>query len=41
MTINEGPNEILKGLPQSLYALNRYNMDETITTEKMLELLER
>jgi len=41
VTINEGPNEILKGLPQSLYALNRYNMDETITVEKVLELLEK
>ncbi|MBO5142922.1 MAG: polysaccharide deacetylase family protein [Clostridia bacterium] len=39
VTINEGVNEILKGLPQSLYALNRYNMDETVTTEKMLELI--
>lgn len=41
VTINEGPNEILKGLPQSLYALNRYNMDENITEEKLIELIEQ
>jgi len=38
-TINEGTNEIIKGLPQSLFGLNRYNMDETITEEKLLELV--
>lgn len=37
VTINEGPNEILVGLPQSLYALNRYNMDDTVTVEEMLQ----
>ena len=41
VTIKEATNEILIGLPQSLYALNRYNMDETITPEKMLEKIEK
>lgn len=39
VTIEEGVNEIIKGLPQSLYALKRFNMDETVTTEKLLEML--
>lgn len=41
VTINEGNNEIIKGLPQSLYALNRYNMDETVTVAEMLEKIEK
>jgi len=38
VTIEEGINEIIKGLPQSLIGLRRYNMDETITSEKLLQL---
>ena len=34
-----GNNTIIKGLPQSLYCLNRYNICEEITTEKLIELL--
>lgn len=33
VTIEEGMNEIIKGLPQSLIGLKRYNMDETVTKE--------
>ncbi len=31
-------NEIIKGLPQSLYALNRYNVDETVSLEVLLSM---
>ena len=37
-TINEGNNTIIKGLPQSLIALNRYNMEERTNMDRMLEL---
>ena len=40
VTIEEGTNEIIKGLPQSLYVLKRYNMDESVTKEKLQEILE-
>jgi peptidoglycan/xylan/chitin deacetylase (PgdA/CDA1 family) len=33
----EFPNTLVKGLPQSLYALYRYNMTEKITPEQMLK----
>lgn len=33
VTIDEGMNEIIKGLPQSLIGLKRYNMDESVTRE--------
>jgi len=37
-SIEEGVNEIVKGLPQSLYALKRFNMTENIN---LLELLKK
>jgi peptidoglycan/xylan/chitin deacetylase (PgdA/CDA1 family) len=33
----EFPNTLIKGLPQSLYSLYRYNMTEKITIEQMLK----
>lgn len=35
VTIEEGMNEIIKGLPQSLIGLKRYNMDETVTIDSL------
>lgn len=35
-----GMNTIIKGMPQSLQNLNRYNIDESITGEGLLALLE-
>ena len=35
-TIEEGNNTIIKGLPQSLIALNRYNMDERTDINRIL-----
>lgn len=39
VTIEEGINEIIKGLPQSLFALKRCNMDESVTIAELLEKL--
>ena len=33
-------NTIIKGLPQSLYALNRYNISENVSSEMLMEYLE-
>lgn len=40
VSIEKGNNTIIKGLPQSLYALNRFNMCERITADEMIELIE-
>ena len=39
-TIEEGNNKIIKGLPQSLIALNRYNMDEKTNINEFLKGIE-
>ena len=40
VTIEEGMNEIVKGLPQSLYSLKRYNVDETVQADELIRKLE-
>ena len=40
-TIEEGNNKIIKGLPQSLIALKRYNMDERINMDNLLKEMEQ
>ena len=39
-TTNSGPNEIIKGLPQSLYGLNRYTVSGDMSGEDLLKLIE-
>ena len=41
VTVDEGMNEIIKGLPQSLYQLKRIGMYPNITSEKLIDILER
>lgn len=38
---NVGNNTIIKGLPQSLYSLNRYNMCQEVSCEQLIEFLEK
>ena len=40
VTIEKANNTIIKGLPQSLYALNRFNMYERLTADEMIKLIE-
>ncbi|HML37411.1 MAG TPA: polysaccharide deacetylase family protein [Bacillota bacterium] len=40
LTVEEGPNSVLKGLPQSILGLKRYNITNRITGEALLRLLE-
>lgn len=40
LSIETGNNTIIKGLAQSLYALNRFNMCERVTADEMIELIE-
>lgn len=39
MTVEEGINTVVKGLPQSLYNLKRIGMYPNITAEKLMELI--
>lgn len=39
MTIEPGPNTIIKGLPQSLYALHRYNVNNDVSPAELLDLI--
>jgi len=39
-TTQPGPNEIVKGLPQSLYGLNRYTVSGAMSGDDLLKLLE-
>ena len=41
MTIEEGMNTVIKGLPQSLRAMKRYGIHEGISGEGLVELLEQ
>ncbi len=41
MTVEEGMNTVLKGLPQSLRAMKRYRMNEGISGEELVELLRK
>lgn len=36
-----GSNTLIKGMPQSLYGLNRYNMHEGISAKQMIELISK
>ena len=40
VTISPGINTIVKGIPQSLLCMNRFNIDESMTGEGLLALLE-
>lgn len=40
MTVEEGANSVLKGLPQSILGLKRYNVTNRITGEALVQLLE-
>lgn len=40
VTINPGMNTIVKGIPQSLLCMDRCNMDESVTGEGLLALIE-
>ena len=40
LTIEKANNTIVKGLPQSLYCLNRFNMYEALTADEMIKLIE-
>ena len=40
VTIEKANNTIVRGLPQSLYALNRFNMYEKLTADEMIKLIE-
>lgn len=40
VSIEKGNNTIIKGLPQSLYALNRFNICERLTADEMIKLIE-
>lgn len=35
-----GPNILMKGMPQCLLSMNRYTMDETVTGENLVSMLE-
>jgi peptidoglycan/xylan/chitin deacetylase (PgdA/CDA1 family) len=39
LSVERGINTVIKGLPQSLYAMKRLNMNESIDTDKLLEAL--
>lgn len=39
MTVEEGMNTVIKGLPQSLRAMKRYRMHDGITGEELVEML--
>jgi peptidoglycan/xylan/chitin deacetylase (PgdA/CDA1 family) len=39
LTTNEAMNTLIKGLPQSLYGLNRYNISDLISPEELLKIL--
>lgn len=39
VTTQPGTNTIIKGIPQSLFDLKRYNVDGAVTAEKLLEAL--
>ncbi len=41
MTVEEGMNTVIKGLPQSLRALKRYGMHEGLSGDELVELLSR
>jgi peptidoglycan/xylan/chitin deacetylase (PgdA/CDA1 family) len=41
MTVDEGMNTVIKGLPQSLRAMKRYRMHEGISGDKLLKLLQQ
>ena len=41
LTADNYTNTVVKGLPQSLYALCRYGVYEELTPEKLIELLEK
>jgi peptidoglycan/xylan/chitin deacetylase (PgdA/CDA1 family) len=41
MTVEEGMNTVIKGLPQSLRAMKRYRMNDGITGDELVELLQR
>ncbi|HWQ75202.1 MAG TPA: polysaccharide deacetylase family protein [Syntrophomonas sp.] len=40
LTVEEGVNSVLKGLPQSILGLKRYNVTDRITEEALVQLLE-
>ena len=40
VSVEDGIAEIVKGLPQSLYAMKRLNMTDAVTPEGLIELLE-
>lgn len=40
LTIEKANNMLVKGAPQSLYCLNRFNMYETLTADEMIKLIE-
>ena len=37
MTIEEGMNTVVKGLPQSLRAMKRYRIDDSISGSEIVE----
>lgn len=39
VTTHTGSNTIIKGMPQSLLDLNRFTVDQTVTGEKLLQML--
>ncbi len=41
LTVTWNTNTVIKGLPQSLYALNRYGISDDFNGETLLQLLER
>jgi peptidoglycan/xylan/chitin deacetylase (PgdA/CDA1 family) len=39
LTTNEAVNTIVKGLPQSLFGLNRYNISDKVSAEQLLKII--
>ena len=39
LSVETGINTIIKGLPQSLYALKRFNVDDSLTGKDIVELI--
>ena len=41
VSVEEGIAEIVRGLPQSLYAMKRLNMTDELSPEELIALLEK
>ena len=39
LSVETGINTIIKGLPQSLYALKRFNIDDSLTGKDIVEII--